>query len=491
MQNVLDAESVRAAERRAMEKGFGEMMLRINASLAVADEVCDRARREWSRTAVFCGPGGNGCDGILIACRLMRQGCRNVRAFITCDESAISREIVAYAESCGLRLQPISEYDSQSNILIDAIYGIGLNRNVTGGVAELIRKLNDDANEFRLAVDIPSGLNADTGYPMGVAFKAHVTITFICYKPGMLFHDGRDYCGRIIVENIGVESQSPVSVFDGGDVRHIVRDKTMHKGKAGKVFVIGGCGEMIGAPILAGAAAQAAYFNGAGVVTVCLPKILRSAAHARTCMSVMKFLPDDEAGFIKYDEKQLDDIMSKAKSIDIGPGMGANPYLNRIVKYISDNYDGNLVIDADALNAIANDYAFLKNSKAKVVLTPHVGEFERMTGLEANIANARKVAEATGAIVVLKSATTVITDGERAILNISGTPAMAKAGMGDLLGGCIAALACNVPVLDAACIASYRNGMGAELAVAAYSELMLTAKDVLNFASYGELYDDK
>ena len=205
----------------------------------------------------------------------------------------------------------------------------------------------------------------------------------------------------------------------------------------------------------------------------------------------MKFLPDDEAGFIKYDEKQLDDIMSKAKSIDIGPGMGANPYLNRIVKYISDNYDGNLVIDADALNAIANDYAFLKNSKAKVVLTPHVGEFERMTGLEANIANARKVAEATGAIVVLKSATTVITDGERAILNISGTPAMAKAGMGDLLGGCIAALACNVPVLDAACIASYRNGMGAELAVAAYSELMLTAKDVLNFASYGELYDDK
>lgn len=484
MKNVLNAQGVRDAESELINGGLDVMLLRFNAALAVADGIYARASAVGAKTAVFCGPGGNGYDGILAACRLKRLGC-DVRLYLVGKREAFDASSLKYAENCGLKPFACGEYGGGANVIIDAIFGIGLNREITGETKSLIERLNSE-QAFRLAVDIPSGLNADTGMAMGVAFRADVTVTFSCYKIGQLF-DGAEYCGKIIVEDVGIPTRSSVKVCEDADFKPIRRKKTAHKGTSGRIFVIGGSGNMIGAPIMAGAAAHAATLSGAGTVTVCLPSVHRAAATSRVTMAMLKFLPDTTDGFIRFDKKSLDEIMEKASAIVIGMGMGAAPELNKIVKYVCENYDGALVIDADAINAIKHDYAFIKNGKAKVALTPHVGEFRRLTGKEATVENAAALARELGAVVALKSSTTIITDGNEVRLNITGTPAMAKGGMGDVLGGCIAALSCSFSLFDAACVACYRNGLGAENAVKSYSELMLTARDVLNFAGYDEI----
>ena len=145
------------------------------------------------------------------------------------------------------------------------------------------------------------------------------------------------------------------------------------------------------------------------------------------------------------------------------------------------------MLDADALNALKGEYSFIKNAKCKIVMTPHAGEFVRLTCTTANIDNAKRLASDIGGVAVVKSATTIITDGERTLLNIAGTPAMAKGGTGDVLGGCIAALCCAFDPFIASAVACYRNGKGAERAVSSYAQTMLTPHDILRFADYKEI----
>ncbi|MDE6201118.1 MAG: NAD(P)H-hydrate dehydratase [Clostridiales bacterium] len=485
MKNVLSAAQVRAAEELAKQNGVGETFLRFSASLAVADIIFEHVKNKPENSiAVFCGSGGNGCDGLLAAARLRTVGL-NVTAYTVFDIAKYDAETVAYVKSGGLKVEQASNYDGSATLIVDAIFGIGLNKPITGEAAELINKLNAQKGAFKIALDMPSGLICDTGDIMGTCFKADETVTFSCYKPGMLFGSGRNMCGKIIVKDV-FATDSDMHVYEDGDFPAYVRENTAHKGTAGRVYILGGCGSMVGAPVMAGAAAHTAYLNGAGTVTVCVPSVHRAAMSARATMSIMKFMPDTPDGFIKFDKKELDDIVSMASAICVGVGMGANPELGNMVKYICDNYDKAVVIDADAINAIKGDYDFIKSAKARVILTPHVGEFKRLTDLEATVENAKSVAAELNAVLVLKSATTIITDGREVRLNITGTPAMAKGGMGDMLSGCITALTCAYDPIDAATVACYRNGLGAERAVSSYAQMMLTANDVLNFAEYKE-----
>ncbi|MDE6029980.1 MAG: NAD(P)H-hydrate dehydratase [Clostridiales bacterium] len=485
MKNVLSAAQVRAAESKAMQNGVGETFLRFSASLAVADIIAEHVKGKADNSvAVFCGSGGNGCDGLLAAARLHTVGC-NVAAYTVFDISKYDAQTLAYAKSGGLKVLPASEYDGNADIIADAVFGIGLNKPIEGEAAELINKLNAQSGAFKIALDVPSGLNCDSGEVMGTCFKADETVTFSCYKPGMLFGNGRNMCGKIIVKDVFATS-SDIHVYEDGDFPVYVRDNAAHKGTAGKVYIIGGCGSMVGAPMMAAAAAHTAYLNGAGTVTVCMPDVHRAAMSARATMSIMKFMPDTPDGFIKFDKKEFDDIVRNASALCIGMGMGANPELKDMVRFVCDNYDKAVVVDADAINAIKGDYGFIKSAKAKVILTPHVGEFKRLTGLDATVENAKAFAADLNVVLVLKSATTIITDGKEVRLNIAGTPAMAKGGMGDMLSGCITALTCAYSPIDAATVACYRNGLGAERAISSYAQMMLTANDVLNFAEYKE-----
>ncbi|MCH5351551.1 MAG: NAD(P)H-hydrate dehydratase [Clostridiales bacterium] len=490
MKNVVTANEMRDAEKAMNSRGIDNGMLRFCAALCVADGLIDRAKGDGIKTAVFCGSGGNGADGLLAAARLSRQGC-NVSAYIVGDFASACKKLEPYTEFAkvaGVPLIPASEYGGGAHNVVDAIFGIGLNRPIDGEVKELINKLNGEKS-FRLAVDIPSGIEATTGEVLGVAFSAHVTMTFAAYKRGMLFGAGRDYCGKIIVEDVGIETKSKITVCDDGDFRTFKRMSNTHKGNYGKIYIIGGSAAMIGAPILSAAAAHAAYLNGAGTVTACVPDEHRVALSSRVTMSMMKFLKTDNDGFIVFDKQALDEIIGGSTAIDIGMGMGKAPELKRIIEYLCGNFTGTLVIDADGLNALAGDYAFLNKAKCKIILTPHIGEFKRLTGLDATIENAVALAKEVKGVVVLKSATTVITDGEDVRINITGTPAMAKGGTGDVLGGCIAGLSSSFNPFDAATIACYRNGLGAERAVSSYAELMLTPRDILKMANYPELFE--
>lgn len=486
MRYVLTADEVRAAERAVNAGGVDNIYLRFNAALAVADALGERAKS--GGVAFFCGPGGNGADGLIAAARLKSTGA-NVRAYLTveAENSAAVKDAVAHAINSGVAVKPCAEYDGDAAVAVDAIYGIGLNKPITGVTAEVIEKLNKSKNVFRLALDIPSGLDADTGEIHGTAFRAHLTLTFSCYKRGMLFGSGRDVCGRIAVADVGIPTRSKLCVYENADFKPYKRSDGAHKGTSGRVYCIGGCGTMIGAPIMAGAAAQAAYLNGAGVVTVCVPSIHRVALSARTVTATMRFLPDDADGFIKFDKAALDGIIKDAAAIVIGMGMGGAPELRKILAYLCANFGGALVIDADALNALAGDLSPIRGGKAGIVLTPHVGEFRRLTGKPETIENAVSLAAELDCVVVLKSATTVVTDGKETRINVVGTPAMAKGGSGDILGGCIAALACSYSPIDAATIACYRNGVGAERAVSSYAEMMLKPEDILKMANYPEL----
>ncbi len=485
MKNVLTAAQTLKAEERVMKNGVDVMFLRMNAALAVADCIYPRSSISGAKTAVFCGRGGNGYDGILAAMRLHRQGV-DVSVYLACGDAGEIAPALSAAKAEGLPVFDAADYNGGADIIIDAIFGIGLKRPIDGDLKTLIEKLNGE-NAFKLAVDIPSGLNPDTGDVMGVAFRADVTVTFSCYKYGMLFGEGREMCGRIVVEDVGVQTESVSHVCEDGDFKPYKRKANAHKGDCGRVFVIGGCANMIGAPILAGAAAHAANLNGAGTVTVCVPELHRIAMSSRSTLSMMRFLRDTPDGFIKFDKSEFDEIISRANAIDIGMGMGKAPDLKRMISYLCQNFSGTLIIDADGLNALGGDCGCIAGSKCKVILTPHVGEFKRLTGKSATIENAVELSEKTGAIVVLKSATTIITDGKEVRLNVAGTPALAKGGSGDVLGGCIAALTCSFAPIDAATIACYRNGMGAERAVSSYAEMMLTPKEMLKLAGYDEL----
>lgn len=485
MNYVVTVEEMRNAEKSTIDGGVDVMLLRSGASLAIADGIYKRASEHKAKTAVFCGSGGNGYDGLLAAGWLKRRGC-DVTAYLVGDGKSVDAGL-AFAKNEGVSVVPYTDYAFDSDIIIDAIFGIGLNRPIDGELKNFIEKLNKQKGAFKLAVDIPSGLNGDSGEVLGACFKADVTMTFSAYKRGMLFGEGREYCGNIIVADVGVKAESDVRVYEDTDFEPYKRRADAHKGDAGRIFVIGGCATMVGAPLLAGAAAHAAYLNGAGVVTICVPKCLKTAVAARAVMATIKFINDDRDGFMKFDAAALDEIISRASSIVIGMGMGAAPDLKRIIEYICGRFDGSLIIDADALNAIGKDCKMLAGSRAKIAITPHVGEFKRLTDKPATIENAVSLAKEIGAVVVLKSATTVITDGKEVRLNITGTPAMAKGGTGDVLAGSIGALSCSYSLFDAATVACYRNGKGAERAVSSYAEMMLTPRDILNHADYKEL----
>lgn len=491
MNNVLTADEMRDAEKAMNARGIDNCMLRFCAALAVSDGLDSRAKGDGVKTALFCGGGGNGADGLLAAARLRRLGC-DVTAYIVGVFDVNKAKLEPYAEfakAAGVPILPAAEYKGGAHNVVDCIFGIGLNKPIEGEIKELIERLNADDKSFRLAVDIPSGVDATTGDVLGTAFNAHITMTFAAYKRGMLFGEGRDACGKIIVEDVGIETDSAIKVCDDSDFKSFKRVASAHKGNFGKIYIVGGCDGMIGAPILSAAAAHAAYLNGAGTVTACVPEQHRVALSSRVTMSMMKFLKTDKNGFIVFDKPAFDDIITSASAIDIGMGMGKAPDVKDILKYLCANFRGTLIIDADGLNGIAGDYAFLRDAVCKIVVTPHVGEFKRLTGKEATLENAAALAKEICGTVVLKSATTVITDGNETRINVTGTPAMAKGGTGDVLGGCIAGLSSSFSPLDAATVACYRNGKGAERAVSSYAELMLTPRDILNMANYPELFD--
>ena len=458
--------------------------------------------KQWDKTpwvGVLCGPGNNGGDGVAAARLLMEKGYR-VRAFLVGDRTKMTPDERAMEEKlqkAGGVLENFCPEDSaqvtwimECDCLVDALFGVGLSRPVEGDFLCAVR-LMQDAPSFRRVVscDIPSGLHADTGEVLGEAVRAGVTATFTCAKPGHYLGDGPEYTGELRVYDIGVPNKLlfgrenagrfPVETMDG--CMDLPRRKpNSHKGDYGKLFLLAGSEGYTGAPVLA---ASAAVRGGAGLVFLGVPREIYPIVAVK-CSSPMPFpLPEKYA-----------DILEKARSCDaalMGPGLGRAPRTERTVRSLLEDLEMPVVLDADGINALAGHMDILDGRRALTVLTPHDGEFARLTGTALPIQNrleaARTFAKEHRCILVLKGHRTVTAapDG-RAWINTTGNPGMAKGGSGDVLAGLIASFLgqrqlerwCGGPA-ELVAAAVYFHGLAGDRAAERLGEYSMTPDDLL------------
>ena len=419
------------------------------------------------RIAVFCGPGNNGGDGVAVARLLMGMGPCHVRAFFVGDRAKMTSDEKAMEEKllvAGGRLEDFSvdmtsrstleatmDYEQQKlltwistcDVMVDALFGIGLTRPVAGVFRTAVLQMQSRINCPVVACDIPSGVNADTGEILGEAVQAKVTITFTRGKPGLYSGEGTSRAGEIRIVDIGIPRDLEYEMFrtlprlevmHQPDFQLPRRPRNAHKGDFGKLFILAGSQGYTGAPVLA---AKAALRTGAGLVYLGVPREIYPIIAVK-CDEAMPFpLPEDYSA-----------ILERARSCDvavIGPGLGRSPGAEKLVLSLLEDLALPVVLDADGINALAGHIDVLDRRKGLTVLTPHEGEFARLTecGLPVRdrLSAARAFAQAHGCILVLKGQGTITAspDGS-ARINATGNPGMAKGGSGDVLAGMIAAL---------------------------------------------------
>jgi NAD(P)H-hydrate epimerase len=466
MSEVITSHEMRALELNAEYYGVSRLQLMENAGRNVALEVASRFKPDKS-VAIFCGLGGNGGDGFVAARQLSSMGFK-----VTVILAGKSKEITDNAALENWKaLQFLKEtvsihevYDSAllpeitAEIIIDALLGIGTKGKLRPPILQLVKKMND-MNVFRVAVDVPTGIDADTGEVLGEAVKAHLTITFHKTKKGL--EVARDYVGELIVKDIGLPKELE-KLVGPGDVTMITKPRPpeSHKGDFGRLLVIGGSETFSGAPALV---ALAALRTGVDLAYVAAPE--------KTAYAISSMSPDLIT--IKLEGKHLNTnnvpalktYIEVANAIAFGPGLGLHQETREAVKAIIEAAEAAgkpLLLDADALKAFAE---FKRKLKVPLVLTPHAGEYSILTGkklpedLNGKIVEVQKTATELGAIVLLKGAVDVISEAKRFKLNFTGNPGMTVGGTGDVLSGIVGAfLAQGVNPFDAAVAGAFVNG---------------------------------
>ncbi len=460
---------IREADARTVESGTPSLTLMERAGDALAKAVRGAMENKGVDDVLFvCGGGNNGGDGF-VAARILQDSGVDVQ--VLCIAEKLSPDCEAMKKR--FRGAVIGRIPRRRYALIvDCIFGTGLSRAPAGTERLLIDFIND-SGAYVVACDLPSGLKEG-----GVAFthcvRADETITFGYYKNSLLLADGGDHAGKITVVDIGVTSAiKGAEVWENTDVKNFFpqRLSNSHKGKYGNACIIAG-EKMGGAALLA---AGACLKSGAGYTRLYVPEKYTAAAIGRFPACIV--LPFNG----------LDEEIMRADSIAIGMGMGVSKELYAVLKQLLSSYRGTLILDGDALGALALYGAdILKQKKCRVAITPHYGEFSRLTGesieslQNAPVGAAIAFAQKYGVTVLLKNNRSVITNGERVTINATGSPALAKGGSGDVLSGLLAGLAARIPVFEACCSAAYLLGRAGEISAERLGEYSSDATDVID-----------
>lgn len=458
---VLSAEQMRAADRAASERlGVPSLLLMENAGRGVAELVLARAA---GPVAVVCGAGANGGDGFVVARHLRQRGVA-VRVLLAAPRARIAGDaasmLAALEAMGGVPVDDGSAWADEAPwraaldgaaVIVDALFGIGLRDDVTGVPAAAIRAMNA-ARAFRVAVDIPSGLDADTGAVRGVAVAADLTATMGARKLGLVL-DASAPVGALEVVDLGVpiapaSGAGPVCHWiDGDAVRAEVprRGATSHKGSAGHLLVVAGSQGKTGAALLSGNAALRA---GAGLVTIATTGAGQAALDAKVVEIMTARYSDGEDADARASAPAIATLAVRAKAVAIGPGIPTGPNMRGVVRELVSRTSAPMVIDADALNLLGPDIVrVLTLVDAPRILTPHPGEMARLVGRSTEevqadrLGTARQLATRTKAIVVLKGARTLVAAPDGTVfINPTACGALATAGSGDVLTGVIGAL---------------------------------------------------
>lgn len=477
---VTSVDNMRASDKYTIENKTDSKTLMYRAGEGIYKSV------NWQgRVLIACGTGNNAGDGYVVALLLKRAG---FEVEIMLTEERFSPDGLYYFNMCREEKVPTSVYNSQDlreyDIILDCILGTGFKGETQGNVKAFIEAINQ-SGAYVVSADINSGLNGDSG--MGASsVKSDLTVSIGTYKSGHFLSMAKDKIGSLKNIDIGIDLiEKPYLLLEGEDVRSFLgkRSNFSNKGTYGYISLLGGCLQYGGAMKLANLSATAMR-SGAGVVRLCVPHDLVQSVAPYILESTVYPL-SSENGSIKFFENEIQGAINGAKAIAIGMGLGQGGDNREIIEYLLKNASVPLIIDADGLNTLSKmDLSILRQSKCRVVLTPHLKEMERLTGVPLNeisenpVKRARDLAEATGAIVLLKGPATVITDGKTVYLTDKGCPGMATAGSGDVLSGIIAALcASHSDTLMATAAAAYINGYAGEIAQQEFGEISMIASD--------------
>ena len=501
---VVTADEMRSIDRRTIDEyGISSAVLMERAGLAVAERI--RGLFERRKVIVIAGGGNNGGDGIVAARNLFNWG-RNVRVLLLSREKKLSQDCrTQYTTARKLKVPlefrtDIRGADLHSALVVDAIFGTGINKEVKPPVSGIISFLNRSGVPV-LSVDIPSGISADNGRVMGEAVRADYTVTFGLPKIGHLLYPGAEHAGRLFVEDIGfpeglLTSESlHIQTAEKDDAAVLVpaRPADSHKGDYGHVLVIAGSRGRTGAALMT---AKACMRSGAGLVTMGVPETLAGVFQSRVTEEMILPLPDNGDGSLSFDAagEILRFVSEKADVLAIGPGIGISADNTRIMRELITNSAAPAVIDADGINSIKGDAGILRKAKSPVILTPHVGEMarllkedggdesaERTTIERERVALSLSFSEKNGVYLVLKGAPTLVAEpGGRLFINTTGNPGMATAGSGDVLTGMIAAfLGQQSNPLDACVLGAYLHGLAGDLAASAKGMHSMIATDII------------
>jgi NAD(P)H-hydrate epimerase len=471
------AAQVRELDRIAIqERGIQGFELMSRAGY----EVFLSLKKQWPNArsiAVFCGSGNNAGDGYIIAKLAFDAGLQVCVYTVSEPEKLKGDALLAYQQYSAAKgaVMPFQAgMTVNADMLVDALLGTGLDRPVTGLYAEAIQAINFHSAPV-IAVDIPSGLNADTGNVMGCAVKAEYTVTFIGLKQGLFTGQAAEYCGEIGYAQLGV----PEDVFDAikASALRVVkaplprRDRCAHKGRCGHVLIVGGDLGYSGAARMAG---EAALRVGAGLVGIA------TRPEHSGLMNLGR--PELMCHGVETAE-QLSVLLAKADVVVVGPGLGQSVWAQALFD-AAINSGKPLIVDADGLNLLANSF----RTNPAWILTPHPGEAARLLKCSTadiqqdRFASASAIQAKYGGIAILKGAGTLIASGQELAVSNTGNPGMASGGMGDVLAGVIAGLVTQgLSLQDAAQQGVYNHGLAADLAAAKDGERGLLASDLMPY----------
>ena len=462
-------EQMRRADLDTIEEiGVPSMVLMERAALEVV-RCMEEEQLDFRKVLVVCGSGNNGGDGYAIA-RLLHLKGHDVTIFFAGNSQKRSEENAQQAKiAAHYEIPVITNLDTEEySVIIDALFGTGLKREITGHYREILCSVNQMTGE-KVAVDLPSGIHDTTGAQMGIAFCADLTVAIAFPKRGLFLQEGNVCAGKILTGDIGISSEtfSEGTVTFGYEKQDLFlgfpkRKKNSHKGSYGKVLMIAGSKGMSGAAYLS---AKAAYAVGAGLVQI--------YTHEENRVILQQLLPEAIiTTYDTFDSEQLEKLIQWADLIGIGCGLGKSDTAERVMQYTLKRALVPCVVDADGINILSKHMEWIEVTNALIVLTPHMKEMSRMLQcsvkelIEQRMERLHAFVERYKVVCVLKDARTLVAKEHRnTYLNLSGNAAMAKAGSGDVLAGVIVGiLAQQCEPYTSACLGVFLHGLAGDMA---------------------------
>ena len=466
------------------ETGIPSLVLMERAALKTV-EMMHTHGIDTSRPLIVCGSGNNGGDGFAIARLLAEEGAAP-RILFAGKESSLSEECriqKQIAENLGIGI--ITEIpEEEYTVIIDAVFGVGLSREISGRYADIIAWMNEQ-DCCKVAVDIPSGVSSATGKILGIAFHADLTVAMACVKAGCEMYPGKNYAGEIVAVPIGIDPEFFASdedvciTYDRRDIPELLpeRKADSHKGSYGKVLMITGSSGMAGAAYLS---ARAAYAVGAGLVQIYTAEENRAV--------LQQLLPEAIISCYQgYDEDELARLLDWADVVCIGCGLGTGETSGRILEGTLRKVNVPCIIDADGLNLLSRKMDLLEAMHSPVILTPHMKEMSRLTGYpisglsDRRLEIIREFTEKYPAVCVLKDSRTFVKEkGKHTFFNLAGNSAMAKAGSGDVLAGVITGLSAQgMQAYESASLGVFLHACGGDAAKEAKGSYSVLARDLI------------